>query len=153
MRWEFRVHEQILTALRRLKGDVRWADIVIYHVGYQDPDLRRRKLDRDLRLLHMENEDRPDHPYTLFNLGQVYEELGRTAEAITHLQRSLEPSDPADSIVRKLYVVLAQCHRKLGEWESALSACRGGRRHYPDDIELLFEEAVVRSEKKDNEAK
>src|SRR5262249_28032262 len=50
VRWQYRVHEQILPAVRRSGGEVRWSDVVIHHVGYQDPATRRRKLDRDLRL-------------------------------------------------------------------------------------------------------
>ena len=51
IRLTYRVHEQILPAVRELKGEVRWADVVIHHTGYRDPALRGRKLRRDLRLL------------------------------------------------------------------------------------------------------
>ena len=33
--------------------------------------LRGRKLERDLRLLLIENEERPDEPFILFNLGAL----------------------------------------------------------------------------------
>src|SRR5207248_2969218 len=59
VRWEFRVHEQVLPTLRAAGVDVRWADVRIDHVGYADPALRRRKLDRDVRLLRLELADRP----------------------------------------------------------------------------------------------
>src|SRR5262245_17508760 len=51
VRWKYRVHEQILPAVRATGGTVRWSDVVIHHTGYQDPALRGRKLERDLRLL------------------------------------------------------------------------------------------------------
>jgi tetratricopeptide (TPR) repeat protein len=143
-RWEHRVHEQILPSVRRLKGDIRWSDIVIHHTGYQDPALRRRKLDRDLRLLKLEESEQPDHPFTLFNLGSVYQELGQTALALSLFRRSLAGSQPDDSIVRKLYALTAQCHRQLGQLQEALATCQEGRNHYPDDIELLFQEALAR---------
>src|SRR5207249_4693122 len=92
LRWKYRVHEQILPALRKLNHEVRWSDVVVNHVGYQDAGLRRRKLDRDLRLLDIENAEQPNDPFTLFNLGSVHHELGRLAEAIPLLQRSLELS-------------------------------------------------------------
>jgi GT2 family glycosyltransferase len=60
VRWEYRVHEQILPAVRGSGGEVRWSDVVVQHAGYQDPALRRRKLDRDLRLLHLEDAEHPD---------------------------------------------------------------------------------------------
>ena len=50
-RWGYRVHEQILPALRRTGVDLRRSDVVIQHAGHEDAGLRRRKLERDLRLL------------------------------------------------------------------------------------------------------
>jgi glycosyltransferase involved in cell wall biosynthesis len=147
--WEFRVHEQVLPSLRRLGADVRWSDVIVRHVGYQDPDLRRRKLERDLRLLGLEGAEKPDHPFVLFNLGSIAQELGQTDEAVTLLQRSLALSQPGDSIVRKLYALLAQCHRRLGQGDLALAACRKGREFYADDVELLFQEGLARRERGD----
>ena len=146
LRWQYRVHEQILPAVRRLKGEVRWSDVVIHHTGYQDPALRRRKLERDLRLLRLEDGQQPDDPFVMFNLGCIHNELGQPAEAAGFLRRSLERSRPGDSIVRKLYALLARCERHLGKGQESLAACAAGRRHYPDDTELLFQEALVRRE-------
>jgi glycosyltransferase involved in cell wall biosynthesis len=147
LRWEYRVHEQILPALRRRGADVRWSDVVIRHAGYQDPALRRRKLQRDLRLLHLERAEKPEDPFVLFNLGSIAQELGQFREAVSFLQRSLELSHPRDSIVRKLYALLAQCHRHLGQNGLALAACRKGRECYPDDVELLFQEGLALRER------
>jgi predicted O-linked N-acetylglucosamine transferase (SPINDLY family)/GT2 family glycosyltransferase len=146
VRWEYRVHEQILPAVRRTGGEVRWADAVVHHAGYQDPALRGRKLQRDLRLLQLEDADRPDDPFTLFNLGSVYQELGRHAEALPLLRRSLEKSHPQDSIVRKLFALIVQCHRNLGSPAEALVACHKGLEVCPDDTELLFVEGILRRE-------
>ncbi len=143
IRWKYRVHEQILPGVRATGGDVRWADVVIHHTGYQDPALRGRKLERDLRLLHLEDAEHPDDPFTLFNLGSVFNELGRHAEALPKLERSLARSHPSDSIVRKLYALICQCRRQLGQKDQALTACREGRTHYPEDAELLFLEGLV----------
>lgn len=146
IRWRYRVHEQILPAIRASGGEVRWSEIAIHHVGYQDSQLRRRKLDRDLRLLTLENEEHPDDPFTLFNLGAVLLELGQSADSVPFLKRSIQRSHPMDSIVRKLYALLASAHRRLHDPEQALVACREGRQHYPDDAELLFTEGLVHRE-------
>jgi len=143
LRWRFRVHEQILPALRGLQAEVRWSDAVIHHTGYQDAALRGRKLERDLRLLRLEEADDPDNPFVLFNLGSIYQEQKRTAEALALFRRSLQLSDPSDSIVRKLYTLVAQCHNQLDQPQEALAACRAGKQHYPDDIELLFQEGIA----------
>ena len=41
---DYRVHEQILPALRRANVPVRWTDLMVRHTGYSDPALRARKL-------------------------------------------------------------------------------------------------------------
>jgi tetratricopeptide (TPR) repeat protein len=143
LRWEHRVHEQILPAVRRVRAEVRWADVVIQHTGYQDAEVRARKLQRDLRLLHLEYEEQPDDPFTLFNLGSVMQEQARPAEALPLLYRSLARSRPRDSIVRKLYALLARCHRQLHQSAQALEVCRRGRVYYPADAELQFVEGEV----------
>jgi glycosyltransferase involved in cell wall biosynthesis/Flp pilus assembly protein TadD len=143
VRWDFRVHEQILPAVLATDGDVRWSDIVIQHTGYQNPALRARKLERDLRLLLMEQAERPENPFILFNLGSVYQEQGRIIDALTHFLRSLAISAPKSSIVRKLYALIAQCQNHLGEPLEAVATCVQGRSIYPEDIEILFQEGIA----------
>ena len=99
--------------------------------------------------MNREDADRPDDPFTLFNLGSVYHELGRPAEALPRLRRSLEKSHPKDSIVRKLYALIVGCHRLQNQMDDALAACEEGRRVCPDDPELLFLEGLLRRERGD----
>ncbi len=140
------MHEQILPALRRTGVNLRRSDVVIGHSGHEDALLRRQKLDRDLRLLLLDYEERPDDPFTLFNLGALYEETGRLAEALPLLKRSLAGSRPTASIVPKLYALIANCERRLGGAANALRTCRAAREHYPDDVEILFIEALAQRE-------
>jgi GT2 family glycosyltransferase/Flp pilus assembly protein TadD len=143
IRWSYRVHEQTLPAVNRLGGRVHWTDVVIDHVGYQDLSARRGKLERNLRLLELDHADKPDDAFTLFNLGWTLMDLGRLQEAQGHMQRSLELSFPDSSIVRKLYHLLSVVKRQLGHKEEARVVCQEGRRRFPDDTELLLEEALI----------
>jgi GT2 family glycosyltransferase/glycosyltransferase involved in cell wall biosynthesis/ankyrin repeat protein/predicted Zn-dependent protease len=145
--WENRVHEQILLSLRRAGHDVRWTDIVIGHAGWQDARLADRKLERNVRLLELQNAERPDDPVTLYHLGLAYGQQGRTAEALPLLRRSLERAPLDYSIRGKLYASLAKGHQRLGQREEALAVCRTGRREHPDDVELLFLEGLLLRER------
>jgi tetratricopeptide (TPR) repeat protein len=122
---------------------VRWADVTIHHTGYQDPSRRVTKLERDLRLLRLDYEVNPQEPFILFNLGWSYCELGRPADALPFLQKSLACSGPGDSIVRKLFSLLIQCYEQLGQGAEARAICREARRRLPDDPEILFHEALL----------
>jgi GT2 family glycosyltransferase/tetratricopeptide (TPR) repeat protein len=147
--WEYRVHEQTLPSINRLGGAVRWTDIVIDHVGYQDVSVRRGKLERNLRLLELDAADKPDDSFTLFNLGWTQMDLGRTQEALKHLERSLEKSSRDASIVRKLYHLIAVARRQVGRKEAAREICRDGLKRFPDDTELLLEEALILLDEKE----
>ena len=100
---------------------------MIQHAGHEDT-LRGRKLERDLRLLLIENEERPDEPFILFNLGALYRETNRPADALPLLRRSLERSQPGDSIVPKLHALIVACLRLLRQPREALAACHAGAR-------------------------
>jgi glycosyltransferase involved in cell wall biosynthesis/predicted O-methyltransferase YrrM len=143
VRWTYRVHEQILPALRRDGVAVRWTDAVVRHVGYNDPALRNRKLGRDRAILESELADRPDDPFVLFNLGAIALEADDPRAALGFLRRSLDRSAPTDSITRKLYALIARCHQLVGEPERALAVCGAGLAIDGDDAELWFRTAVL----------
>ena len=56
-------------------------DIVLRHLGYQEPSLRREKVCVILRHLLLEQQDDPEDPFTLFNLACSYLDLGDTEKA------------------------------------------------------------------------
>jgi len=63
LRFEFRIHEQILMAIRRADGNVAFTDLFVVHSGSDHtPEGRARKLERDFKLLHLDLKERPDHP-------------------------------------------------------------------------------------------
>ena len=146
LRWRYRVHEQILPALEEAGARIAWTDVVIQHAGYEEPVLYRRKQERNLRLLKLQDAERPDDPLTLFNLGLTYHVLGQAADATAYWRRSLERAPPTLSLVRKLYALLAKGHLKAGQRQEALAMCRTGLTSYPDDTELLSLEAGILAE-------
>ena len=143
VRWTYRVHEQILPALKRAGVPVEWTDITVRHTGYSDRALRFRKLDRDCRILREELAERPDDPFTLFNLGSIAIERTEWNEALGYLKRSLAGSAPTDSIVRKLYANIARSYQMLRDYPAALAACSQGLSLDAEDAELWFRKAVV----------
>ena len=143
VRFEGRIHEQVLMPIRRIGGEIAWTDIYVVHSGSDySPEGQRRKSERDLRILQKDLEERPDHPFVLFNFAMTYAELGRYKEALPWVEKCLEVSQPYESHVRKTYAYLANCHSQLEQESQALDACRRGRELFPDDAELLFREAM-----------
>lgn len=144
LRFEGRIHEQILPAIRRASGEVEWTDLFVVHSGYDhSPAGQKRKVERDLRLLHLELAERPAHPFTLFNLGMTYTDIGRHAEAVDCLERSLRNSEPGESHRRKAYALLASSRSRLGQTAAALAVCGRGLTEFPGDVELAFRQGIL----------
>jgi len=143
LRFEYRVHEQILPAIRRLDGGVAWTNVVIHHHGYTDPGARRGKLERDRRILSGELGRNPNEPFCLFNLGCIEQELGNRDAAIDALRRSIEASDPHASQVRKCYAMIVQMQRELGMLGAAYGTYEEACAHYCADPEILFQAGLM----------
>lgn len=141
LRFEHRIHEQILPAIRRAGLEIRFSDLYVTHQHYdRSEEGQAKKRQRDFRLLEMDLRDQPDHAFILFNLGMTYLFATREYEVAAHyLVRCLERSHPTDSIVRKAYALLTTARLWSQEIEAALAANEAGRRHYPEDAELLFQ--------------
>jgi GT2 family glycosyltransferase/SAM-dependent methyltransferase len=147
LRFDGLIHEQILGAINRAGGAVADTDVFVVHAHYDhSPAGQKRKLERDLRILHKELKVRPTHPFTLFNLGMTCNDCGQHAEAVRYLQVSLTHSGPRDSHLRKVYALLLSSQAQLGQWPAAWDTCEAGLRLFPKDAELLFRKALLLQE-------
>jgi tetratricopeptide (TPR) repeat protein/SAM-dependent methyltransferase len=149
VRWERRVHEQILPSLERAGARVVATDIAFDHRGYHDPATHRRKAERNLRLLGLEREERPGDGFTLFNLAWTLHVLGRLDEAMALWPEARARSSPGITYLRKLYSLWARDAHALGRPDEAMAICREGRAALPDDDELTFLEALLLRERGD----
>ena len=144
LRFDHRIHEQVLPAIRAAGGEVAWSDLYVVHSGSdQSPAGKAKKLERDLRILHCELAERPEHPFTLFNLGMTYCHAGQYAEAIDYLERGIARSGAGEPHLRKEFALLMFAWLRLGRHDLAMGACRRGRALFPHDPELKFREAVL----------
>lgn len=138
VRWHYRVHEQVLPTVLAAGGKIHRPELVIRHIGYQDAALKGPKLERNLRLMKLDEQEHPNDPFILYNLGRAFERLDRIAESLPYWKRSLKHAPPTETYVRKLYSLLAQGHLKIGQRADALQSCLGGLARFPEDPELLF---------------
>lgn len=143
VRWEYRIHEQILLSLRRSAAIVRSTGITIHHTGYESAELRDRKMVRNTRLLELAHREKPDDPILAFNLAWVYHKATRAGEALPLLEYCLKTLAPRVSIVPKIYRLLGQVLSRLGRTSEALTAFASGRELYPTDIELLLHHGLL----------
>ena len=82
IRFEFRVHEQVLPSIQRAGLKVLYSDIQILHTGYR-PESRKSKQERNLALLEQElKSQKARNPVTLFMMGGALVDLGRAQESV-----------------------------------------------------------------------
>jgi tetratricopeptide (TPR) repeat protein len=144
LRFEFRIHEQVIPSIRRAGGLVQRTDIYVVHSGADHtPAGRRKKLDRDLRLLRLDLAERPDHPFVLFNLGMTHADAGEHGQAVEYLLRAIEVAQPDESQVRKAYALLVASYSQLERHDDAWRTCLGGLELFPRDPELLFRAGML----------
>ncbi len=142
--WEGRIHEQILGSIRDLGLEVGRLPVEVLHSGYDvSEEGQEKKRLRDSTLLQLDLNERPEHPFVLFNLGMTANHFGRHEEAIDWLTRSLAASGPNDSILRKTYALYAVSLRDLGRVDEALATCDEGLKVCPNDPELLFHRGLI----------
>lgn len=146
--FEGRIHEQILSSLRAVMPDGRIERVpgaVVLHSGYDtSPEGQAKKAVRDERLLALDLEERPDHPFVLFNLGMTaHYRGGGHQEAVDWLRKSIAAAGSGESHLRKAYSLMGVSLRELGRLEDALGAFEEGLAAVGPDPELMFQSALV----------
>lgn len=146
IRWRYRVHEQITPAIQSLGHQILRSDVVITHTGYTDPELVKRKIERDARLLQLDFQDHPNDPLIMFQLGVINHRQQRQHEAIEWLGASLSGLQTTDNIKPKAIALMAQCHREIHELDKAIQLISEGLVSYPTNGELIYLEAIIYQE-------
>lgn len=144
LRFEGRIHEQVLQGIRQLGGQVAWTDLFVVHSGAdQSKEGKHGKYERDLRILELDLKERPDHPFVLFNFGMTYSDMGRHDDAIRYLRRCVEVSAENESHLRKAYALLVSSLAEAGAKDEARSLCVSATKLFPDDPELRFRQGIL----------
>jgi len=87
--FEYPIHEQIVPSLKRKGIKAVFTDIKIEHKGYEDPELLRKKAERNLRVLKRMLSENPDSWFAHYFLAQTYEVLENRDLYEFHLKKSL----------------------------------------------------------------
>jgi tetratricopeptide (TPR) repeat protein len=143
VRWRYRVHEQIVNAVREAGHALRRTEIVIRHEGYADPQVLKRKLERNLRLLTRAIHEHPGDPFLVMNLGSTQLALGRPAEACEAFGRYLGAAAASAEVPAHYYCEFAMAERQSGDLRRAIELCRTGLRRHAADAELLLLDSVL----------
>ena len=145
--WEGHIHEQILPSMRELGGEIARLDCVVLHSGYDtSAEGQERKRERDFKLLKLDLEARPEHPFVNFNMGMTLHYVGDHAPAVHYLERSIRLAQPHESHVRKAFALLAGSLSRLEQWEQTMRCLDEALATVGDDPELYLMRAEMREQ-------
>lgn len=135
-RYEGRVHEQLMPFGSVADGRAPLSPLRLVHAGYLPEELiRKGTAARNLLLLEREAAERPDDPFTAYNLGVAYCQLGRTEEARAAFEAALARV-PAEAPYRPTLVrdraQLSLAERRHGAAIRLLAAETERYASYPD---------------------
>jgi len=125
IRFEGRVHEQVMPSLQRLSIAVEFLTIRVIHTGYTDPATIQVKQQRNLELMKadLEHSAHDANAMKYFALASAYLDLGEFAEASDWYRKSMEQAERVGEdkhILEIIPVKLAECRGNLGFKAEAL---------------------------------
>ena len=121
VRWEYRIHEQILLSIRRTGAILRSTEVVIDHHGYDDPDLRQRKLHRNNAAVGKSLTPKSLKIRSSLSTWPGFtRRAGKLTEALLLLEMCKKRLLPQVTIVPKVYRMLGQILDRLERTSEAL---------------------------------
>jgi len=140
IRFHGRVHEHVMEDIRKLGLAIETSKITVHHQrDSRDIDKHQNRLLRNLRLLALELDDRPEDPLVLMNLAMT--QLGLpdgSQQAVAYARRALDRLTPTSTAAINTTLVLMSAHHDLGDVASELRAGCDALRHAPNDSMLLW---------------
>ena len=110
IRYEWPVHEQVVTSLNRAGIYIQDTTIEIIHTGYSSQEVNVAKQTRNLRILEkITLSDPPPHPMALFLHGGALLDLGRVSEALDFYRRCAFSVDTGDDLQQGALVRICTC--------------------------------------------
>jgi len=121
IRYEWPIHEQVVTSLDRAGIPIFDTPIEILHTGYADPAANRAKQERNLQILEkFVAENSSPHPMALFLKGGALLDLGRIDEAKSVYAETMSRTESGNVIHEASRVRLAKCLFLSGDFSGVL---------------------------------
>ncbi len=124
IRFEGKVHEQIMPSLRRLGCTVVPSSLSILHLGYaQSLDAVQRKCRRNIDLLTEQLQQNPDDAYARYQLGSTYSVLSEVESARQELERACDSPQLETNVRASAMNLLAELAIRDGDYSTAIQLC------------------------------
>lgn len=131
IRFEGRIHEQILPVLERKGIKIDTEDIVIRHTGYHSPEEILEKARRNLDILLDELRDGKDTPAQYFFIATSYFALHDYEKCLEYIVAARKKAKD-ESWYKYSYSLAADCYLKLKKTDDAIDELKRGTKRYKE---------------------
>jgi tetratricopeptide (TPR) repeat protein len=141
IRFERKIHEQILPSLVRLRIPTKRADVRIDHLGYENPKGQRDKARRNLDILFADLANHHDDPLYLAAIANSYFVIEEFGEAIKWYQKILEipkGHQKHPDLYQQTPTSIGLCLKNLGDLSNAWEWIEKALGENPRKIDSLF---------------
>ncbi|MCY0881208.1 MAG: glycosyltransferase family 2 protein, partial [Firmicutes bacterium] len=140
IRYEGRVHEQLVPALNKAHLAFTTADLRLLHYGYLPQMVQQRhKVQRNIALLQKMMAERPQESYWPWQLAQTYLQSGKNlSEALVLAQKVLQMPAPSSDMRPVFLMTLARIYMARGQWLSARTALEEDAKEFPTYTDFRY---------------
>ncbi len=139
IRFQGRIHEQIIYSVARNKGEERRSNIYLFHLGYGlSPEKQEQKNERNRRLLLQMVGDEPHNAYAHFTLGQNYLLSNDLQNALKHYLKALSLKGLDRSLHVNVLNTTAETYLKLGDLQKAEQYARQSLQLAPQQVAAYY---------------
>jgi Glycosyl transferase family 2/Tetratricopeptide repeat len=140
IRFCYRIHEQVAPAIRALGLPIRRTQAVVRHVhAGRSRQAEQARAERNLRLVNLDLEERPDDPFVWLSVGTAYLFAPRgLPKAIDFLRRSIAGLKRGSATQLNAYLYLGQALGTSGDRQAEGQVYREALELFPDDAALLM---------------
>lgn len=124
VRFEGRVHEQIIRTLKREGIEAVETDIVIRHTGYHFSEAVIQKSLRNLRIIEEELKTDPENPLLHYHAARTLSVINRQSEAIVHMKKVIGNflvKEKEKQFYLDASLLLGQFYAELRQYQEAFS--------------------------------
>ncbi|MDW8086607.1 MAG: glycosyltransferase [Candidatus Calescibacterium sp.] len=134
MRFEGRIHEQIIFAAERRNLKQVYTQIKINHLGYSDPKKIEQKMMRNLKLLEQEEKEKPNEFYIKRYIAFSLAKLGKLKEAHEKINEAIKLV-PKKAINWRfdLWMFKAEIEKVMGKFDDVLQSLEEAEKIRPDE--------------------
>jgi len=144
LRFEGKIHEQIIPSAEKLGLKQRFVGIKIIHTGYTSAEKLAEKMKRNLKILEEEEKKQPDAWWIKRYLALSYSRLGRIEEGEKKIKEAIDLISPNNKIwLFDLYMNLCDICKVQGKFDEALEALDDAEYVNPTEGYVNIERAEI----------